>query len=904
MSADGIDGEVAQFGDHRIERLLGRGGMAAVYEAWDAKHGRSVALKVFSSEASSQADRERFLREVRVAARLQHPHLCPVHDSGETEGRLWFTMPLVGGESLRARLQREPRPPLAFVRRVVRKAAQGLHAAHRAAVVHRDVKPENLLLTTDETTLVADFGIARPSEASADGVPPADATLTATGFLVGTPAYMSPEQLDGRRDAGPAADQYALALVAYESLAGRHPFAGADGRAPGFLRSAAMPPALETLRPDVGAVVGHVLQRALAPNPADRFPSITHFADAFDAALGSAPATGHAVAASPADARGTPSRGVRRAVAAVAAVVLLAGGYGAWSWLAAAMDGGPSRIAVLPFEDVGVAQLEAFADGVSDAVRGRLATAAELDVLASTSSASFVRSAAPLDEIARSLGVEYLLTGTVRWTPGDSQVVITPTLVRQVRGRSRTVWTEQIVGAQGAAFALQDSVATRVARAMAATIRGTTDAAVATGTRSLDAYEAFVLAERESQYGAAADPVRLARAELQYQRAVELDPAYGRAWSRLAWARAFRIMTSGGGDSATLSIAEATLDSARRYADDDPSTPLAESILISRTNRERALQVVLAGTRRHPRHAMLHAHAASMFFRTLQMDSARVYILRARQLDPRAPEVLVRAGMIHNALREYAVTDTVMTTGIELAPGNFTLHAHRIEAALGAGDVERARDRLRAALADVAGGERSILIDYTGRNHIGWILRPDQQALLLQVDSGPGRKNAPWTARAQLHALLGDSTAARREASRVVEQLPSRGLGDVDNAMARAVLGDCAPAMQLQRTRIDIAPERIEHLTYFQLLVSTANAFTWCGDHEAAIALLDRLLRLPNRYSARWLALDPQFAPLRTHPRFRALGGLDGVPGGRQRRATGSRRTIGDGFPSRSSIAT
>ena len=282
---------------YALERELGRGGMAIVYLAHDLRHDRPVALKVLLPELAASLGPERFQREIRLAARLQHPHILTVHDSGEAAGRLWFTMPFVEGESLRDRLRRERQLPVDDALRIATEAARALDYAHQHGVVHRDIKPENILLTTDGSTLVADFGIAR-ALAGDDG-------LTQTGFAVGTPAYMSPEQAAGDRALDARSDQYSLAAVLYEMLAGESPWAGPTAQAMIARRLSEPPPSVRAMRPSVPAAADDAIRKALAPVPADRFASLGQFAQALQgsASTQTAAATVPAPVAAPAPSR-------------------------------------------------------------------------------------------------------------------------------------------------------------------------------------------------------------------------------------------------------------------------------------------------------------------------------------------------------------------------------------------------------------------------------------------------------------------------------------------------------------------------------------------------------------------------------------------------------------------------
>jgi serine/threonine protein kinase len=263
-------------GRYVIEREIARGGMATVHLARDLRHGRRVAIKVLRDEIAAAIGAERFLEEIRVTASLQHPNILPLFDSGGADGVLWYAMPYVEGETLRARLTREGTLPVAEALRLSREIADALDHAHARGVVHRDIKPENVLLQHGHA-LVADFGIALALEqAGVDRV-------TRTGVAIGTPQYMAPEQAAGERALDARVDVYALGAVLHEMLAGESPFAAATRRAAVRRLMYEPPGALATRRPDVQPFVDDALRRALAAQPEDRFPSAAEFAEALTA---------------------------------------------------------------------------------------------------------------------------------------------------------------------------------------------------------------------------------------------------------------------------------------------------------------------------------------------------------------------------------------------------------------------------------------------------------------------------------------------------------------------------------------------------------------------------------------------------------------------------------------------
>ena len=295
--------------DHyRIDRVLGRGGMATVYAADDLKHGRRVAIKIVDPAVSVALGSERFLREIRVSASLQHPNILPLFDSGEAGDLLYYVMPLVEGVSLRERIKQHGQLPIDQAIRITLQVASALDYAHAHGVVHRDIKPENILLDGDRA-VVADFGIAKSLNA-------AGASLTATGIAVGTPTYMSPEQSTGERIIDGRSDIYSLACVLFELLAGEPPFTGASAQAVIAKRFAGPPPSVRVLRDAVPLAMDRAISRALARVPADRFGTAGDFVRALEA-----------------DERPTFARAMLGRGFTIAAGVIVVAGIGAAVWM-------------------------------------------------------------------------------------------------------------------------------------------------------------------------------------------------------------------------------------------------------------------------------------------------------------------------------------------------------------------------------------------------------------------------------------------------------------------------------------------------------------------------------------------------------------------------------------------
>ncbi|MFN2571697.1 MAG: protein kinase [Gemmatimonadales bacterium] len=415
-------------GQYVVDRELGRGGMALVYLARDVKHERFVALKTLRPEIAMALGRERFLREIKLAARLQHPNILPVYDSGDANGTLFYVMPFVEGDSLRDRLDREPQLPLEDALRLAHEVADALAYAHGHDVVHRDIKPENIMLSGGHA-IVTDFGIARAVSAAGGD------KLTETGLAIGTPAYMPPEQAAGTGQVDRRSDIYALACVLYETLAGQPPFTGPTAQAIMARHSLDAVPRLKIVRDAIPDDLETVIERALEKVPADRYQTAEAFAQALTSA--STGRVSRITAQHPRRRRWQPSLVAAATVVVVAAVgwLVLGGSGRARPLSSGSLDA--KRVAVLYFTDLSRdSSLGHIAAGLTEGLISELQKVRALTVVSANGVAPFrgQEDAISRDSIARALRASTLVAGSVEPVGAGERVRATVRLVDGTSG--------------------------------------------------------------------------------------------------------------------------------------------------------------------------------------------------------------------------------------------------------------------------------------------------------------------------------------------------------------------------------------------------------------------------------------------------------------------------------------
>lgn len=616
-----------------IERELGRGGMATVYLARDVRHDRQVAIKVLEPHIAAA---ERFLREIRIAARLTHPHVLGVHDSGESGGRLFYVMPYVEGETLRARLARDGALPIADALRLARELADALAYAHAHGVVHRDLKPENVLLSGGHA-VVADFGIAK-ALAAATSEGDARSTLTATGVALGTPAYMAPEQAVADAAMDHRVDLYALGLITYEMLTGSHPFGGRTAQAIAVAHLTEAPAPVRDRRPDAPPALSELVMQLLAKDPAARPQTAQEVVRALDELT-----TGVSSAVRPR----TASRPVQFAIATVVLIIAAAGGYAWWrsSRAHAAVPSGIQTVAVLPFENVsGSHDDEYFSDGLTDELAHALARVPGLRIAGRTSSYAFKGKAVSAQEIGRTLDVRAIVDGSVRHA--GNQLRVTTQLVSTTDGK--VMWDSVYQSQSGDVFAVQDQFTRAIVSALAPSLGVTAGASVrmdaSRGTSDEQAYELYLKGhydwvQRDS----------MTRAIDYFHRAIARDPRFARAYAGLAMT--YEVLPNFVADPADSLMGYAEAAAAKAIALDstlaDAHLALATVLEVQHLQFRGAQAHYRAAATAEPSNATAHHWWGASLLNLGHTDEAIAELARAKQADPLLKSA---ASMYANAL--------------------------------------------------------------------------------------------------------------------------------------------------------------------------------------------------------------------------------------------------------------
>jgi TolB-like protein len=879
---------------YRLERELGGGGMSRVFVAEETALGRRVVLKVLPPELGAGLSVDRFRREIQLAASLHHPNIVPLLTAGEADGLLYYTMPLIDGDSLRTRLAREGELPIGEAVRLLRDVVDALACAHEHGVVHRDIKPDNVLLSRHHA-LVTDFGVAKAlSEATGPNA------LTSVGVALGTPAYMAPEQATADPHVDHRADIYAVGAMAYEMLTGRPPFTGLTPQAILAAQVTQVPEVVSRARPSVPPALGAWVMRCLEKRPADRWQSadeLLHHLESMATPSGGMAPTGAVAAVSSPTTVAVPSASVsggrprwqRAGYLVLGLVLALAAAWGVTRLReggAGPAAGTGQAIVVLPFENLGRPEDAYFADGITEEITNRLTGIGGLRVIARSSAKQYKGTTKPIRQIGQELGVAYVLEGTVRWEKtGDStsQIRVSPELIRVADGTS--VWAHGYGAVLSGVFQVQSDIAEQVASAMNVALAPPEREALASRpTANPQAYDLY-LQGRDYLNRPYSGPDLRTAASL-FEQAIALDSNFALAYANLAQANDVLYWFYFDRTDRRLNLVR---EAAERAVTLQPSLPEAHLALgyyfyHGELDYPRALAEVNLALSARPNDADLLLLLGFIERRQGRWAEALGHLERGADLDPRSIRGPGDVAITCEVLGRWPEAARWLERGIAIAPADTRLYLLQAWIHLNRdGSLEQARERLLAGIKTAEPGAFVYLgMRFGLEDGLAQVLRPADLSVLENVTASSFESDTAlyyeWRAilrwkqgaRVAERAYL-DSARAKLEG--MVRTRPKEHLYHLRLGSVYAGLGLRAEAAREARTAMSLVPLSKDALDGSIVSFKSATIFARVGEADAAIKTLEEFMGRPHypALTATWLKIDSTWTPIRSDPRFQRL---------------------------------
>jgi len=862
---------------YRIIEKLGEGGMGVVYKAEDARLRRTVALKFLKADLlrgpDGEASKERFLREARAAARLDHPNICTVYDVGEWEGGTFLAMAYCDGPSLRDRTRSGPLP-VDEVIHIGLRVARGLEEAHRRGIVHRDIKSANIMSTSSGDVRITDFGLAKIAEGT---------TLTRSGGTVGTAAYMAPEQLRGE-PSDERADLWSLGVVLYEMATGELPFRADHEPALlySILNQDPSPP--KEIRPSLPPDLEKIILRAMERDPARRYSSAGEIRKDLEhlRIQEQVSASTDARPAEPPPATRRPSvPWIAAGAAALVVLVLAAVAFlPGWGRQPSVVEEGGARkkIVVLPFENLGAQGDAYFAAGMTEEITSRLAAVRDLGVISRTSAVQYDPTGKTVQEIGADLGVDYVLEGTVRWAKGEgrsSRVRVTPQLI-QVSDDTH-LWSETYDADLEDVFAVQSEIAGQIVHRLDLTLLEPERKALeGRPTTNLVAYQAYLQGTGRLGRGEEED---LVEAIAMFQRAVAADPRFVPAW--LGLAASHRELFFDGSDQTETRTkkARAALDHAISLAPDDPEVLIETGYYYynCHLDYDRALEEFAKAAENLPNDPRVLMAVGYIWRRSGLWEESISSLEQAFDLDPRNTELAQNIGFSYLDLHRFEEAGLWMRRALSIDPDDpYSRLVLAWTGVIGFGDVEEALDVLREAPG------RYSPFGVTLHCLVALMARDGEEALSALESLNERVVVEQWGimpkayAQARANHVLGRMEEARRgyeEALTVLDSLsvilPGDSRLDAAYGLTHAFLGRKEEAIAEGRRAVEDASRDAlrlgdRHWDLIKILVQV-------GEYDAALEEIERGLSMPGRTTLFALRLDPAIDPIREDPRFQAI---------------------------------
>ncbi len=874
------------FGDYELLQEIGHGGQGVVYRARQKSLNRIVALKVIGlAHWATEAHVKRFRLEAEAAASLNHPCIVPIYEVGERDGACYFSMGLVEGGQLDAVAKREPMS-IRHAAELIAKLARTVSYAHEHGILHRDIKPGNILLDTKGQPHLTDFGLARLVET--------ESTVTRTMEVLGTPSYMAPEQAAGNNaGATSATDIYGLGAVLYQLLAGHPPFAGGTTFETVRLVLDTEPRQPRLLNPKVDRDLATICLKCLDKDPQRRYSSALALAEDLERWLKHEPIRARRT--------GIFTRGrkwVRRnptSALLVISLVALAAAIGAMIWKSEFVQRPPTTgIAVLPFENLSDDKENAFfADGIHDELLSNLSKIADLKVISRTSVMQYKSGIKRnLKQTAQQLGVSNVLEGNVRRAGNRVRVS-----VQLIDSRTDThLWAEHYDRDVADVFAIQAEIAQEIADTLEVKLSPSqSDALAAAPTRDTEAYDLFLKGEYEQHQGVRAPQSAMSgesfdRAQIFYRQALARDPNFALAYARLAWSELHRHWFISNLTSAELAEVKSNIDRALAIAPALPDAHLALGMFYYWGYRDyaSALRALDRAIELQPSNSDSRTCRAAIYRRRGEWRRALAESERALELNPRDPLIPAEIGNTYNILRRWSEAEQSLKRALAIDP-HFGDAARFLAWTYvnSTGDIPRARkvyEGLQEERAINVNSSTGNIADLIGHGvYLDVIDRHFADALKawdVPLAKTPEARLRQLEARVGIQVLAGQGAVGKLECEQTRALLEARLAERPEDrnflialAWAYVCLGRNADAVRVAQQAVDSLPVEKDALSGPQLLAALAEIEARTGRPEEAVKILRQLLTAPtgSAISIARLKIDPVWDPIRENPSFQRL---------------------------------
>lgn len=838
---------------YRIINRIGAGGMGEVYLAEDTDLTRKAALKFLAPSLCHDREcRSRFVNEAQAAAKLNHPNIVTVYEVSEYRDRPFFAMEYVHGQSLKEYLSSDDRS-VEDILSLASQVCEGLKAAHEAGIVHRDIKPSNILIDSKGRARIVDFGLALMR--GAEG-------FTRDGSTAGTPAYMSPEQIRGEK-VGALSDLFSLGVVLYQLLTGRLPFTGDYEAALIYSIANDDPLPLHEHRADIPQELEDLVFRLLEKDGTRRFQSADQVLKAIQGLRQEKPRL---------ETSGRKANIIRVGILALilAAVVVAA--------QLVFNPFGPTEptskmVAVLPFVNLGSAEDEYFADGITDAITTHLTMFGDLGIISRASCMQYKGTDKALRDVGAELGATYLLTGTILWekTETSNQVRINTALVKASDGSH--VWANSYQRVADKIFVMQSDIAENVTRALNVAIGAENRKLLGrVPTDNLQAYDYF-LRGNESFYRSWEQPDVQPALEM-YQKAVDLDPDFAIAHAMLSRTHSSMFFEYYDPTDERRQLAFQAAEKSLDLQPDLVEGHLAMGYYYYHCERDYlgALREFDRGLQIQPNNADVYNAIACIYRRTGDFERAAENFVTALKLDPRSHLKAWDAGLTFSMMRMYDESEKYLRLTTSLNPQFALAHIYRAwQKIIRDGDTDMAQRML---------AEASGKVDLRRSKYYWWlarVLERDYQSILDFIE--PGSDTAAYHIEcAQLNRLLNHTDRMRTcaDSARVIlerrlQAKPDDAVFTSSLGLAYAYLGQPQEAQSYGQWAVELLPTTRDAFDAVFLHVNLAEIFVVCGQYDDAAAQLEYMMTIPGFVSASYLKLDPLWQPLHGHPDFDSL---------------------------------